>query len=132
VKCRSAVRTDIETGLATDTSFFIRHDRIGFGNSLPSSSRADRNAGGFLALLADNGHEDRDLFPFLYPYPRKGRTAGVLMGEAADHFAGLASCTAFRDDRNGAHLENLLFTFFIENNSFIDILTYFSCVSSFF
>jgi hypothetical protein len=120
----SAVRTDIETRLTTDTSFLIRHDCIGFRNSLPSTSRADRNAGGLLALLTDNGHEDRNLFPFLYSYPRKGRTTGVLMREATGHFAGLTSCTAFRDDGDGTHLDNLLFMFSMENDfiySYINI-----------
>jgi hypothetical protein len=37
------------------------------------------------------------------------------MREATDHFAGLASCAAFREDRNGAHLDNLLLLFSIEN-----------------
>jgi hypothetical protein len=58
--------------------------------------------------LTDDGHEDRDLFPFLYPYPRKGRATRAVMGEAAGHFTGLASGTAFRENRDGAHLDDLL------------------------
>ena len=38
------------------------------------------------------------------------------MGEAADHFTGLASCTAFRNDGDGAHLNNLRSKFFIVND----------------
>jgi hypothetical protein len=103
----SAVRTSIETGLATDTSFFIRHYCIVSGNALPCTSRADRNAGGLFAVLTGNRHEDRNLFPFLYPYPRKGRATGAFMEEAADHFTGLTSCTAFRNKGDSTHLDDL-------------------------
>jgi hypothetical protein len=118
MKCRSAIRTDIETGLAADTPFFICHDCIGLGNTLPSTRRADRNARRLFALLTDNGHEDRNLFPFLYTYPRKGRATGALMGKAADHFTGFAPRTAFRDDGDGAHVDNLRREFFIVNSLF--------------
>jgi hypothetical protein len=132
VKGRSAIGTDIETGLATDTSFLIRHDCIGFGNSFPGTSRADRNARSLLALLTDNGHEDRNLFPFLYLYPRKGRTAGVLMGEAADHFAGLTSRTAFRNKRDSTHLDGLPILFSTVNDITNNIAHIFSLSSTFF
>jgi hypothetical protein len=111
----SAVRTGIETGLAADASFFIRHYCIGSGDALPGTGRADIHARGLFAVLTDDGHEDRDLFPLLHPYPRKGGAAGAFMGEAADHFTGLASCAAFRDDGDGAHLGYLRSQFFIEN-----------------
>jgi hypothetical protein len=115
MECRSIIRTDVETGLATDTSFFIRYNSIGFGNALPSTRRADRNARSLFALLTDNGHEDRDLLPFLYSNPRKGRATGILMGETADHFTGLASCTTLRDHGDSTHLDLLLIWFFIAN-----------------
>jgi hypothetical protein len=107
MKRGSAVRTGVKTGLATDASFLIRHDGIGPGDALPRTSRTDVHAGGFFTVLTDGRHEDRDLFPLLHPYPRKGRTTGALMGKAADHFAGLASCAAFRDDGDGTHLDDL-------------------------
>ena len=102
-----AVRTGIETRFAADASFLIRHDCVGPGGAPPRTGGADIHAGGLFAVLTDGGHEDRNLFPLLHPYPGKGRTAGALMGEAADHFAGLASCAAFRDDGDGAHLDDL-------------------------
>jgi hypothetical protein len=131
MKCGSAIGADVETGLATDTSFFIRHDRLGFRNALPGTSRTDRNAGGLLTLLTDNGHEDRNLFPFLYLYPGKGRATGTLMGKAADHFAGLTSCAAFRDDGDGTHLDDLLRWFFIVNTMVNDITQFLSLSSTF-
>jgi hypothetical protein len=103
----SAVRTGIDTGLAADTSFFIRHYRIGSRGSLPGTGRADIHARGLFALLTEGRHEDSDLFPLLHPYPRKGRTTRALMGEAADHFTRLASCATFRDNGDGAHFNNL-------------------------
>lgn len=103
----SAIGTGIETGLAPDASFFIRHDGIGFRVALPGPRRADRDAGRLFAVLTDNGHEDGDLFPLLHPNPREGRAAGALVGEAADHFTGLASRAAFRDDGDGTHLDGL-------------------------
>jgi hypothetical protein len=115
MKCRSAIRTDIEAGFTTDTSFFIRNDRIGFWNAFPSTRRADSNAGSLFALLTDNRHEDRNLFPFLYPNTRKCRATGALMGKAANHFTGLTSGASFRNNRNGAHLNILLIWFFIVN-----------------
>lgn len=54
------------------------------------------------------------------------------MGEAADHFTGLASCAAFRNDGDGAHLGILRYKFFIVNDQLSDILTYGSYLSSFF
>jgi hypothetical protein len=132
MKCRSAIRTDIETRLATDTSFFIRCDCIGFGNALSGTCRANRDAGSLFALLTDNGHEDRDLFPFLHSYPRKGRAAGAVMGKAAGHFTRLTSCAAFRENRDGAHFNVLLYKFSIVNNQLFNILTYMSYLSSFF
>jgi hypothetical protein len=65
--------------------------------------------------LADNGHEDRNLFPSLYMDPRKGRATGTFMRKAANHFAGLASGTPLWDDGDGTHLDNPLNMFFIEN-----------------
>jgi hypothetical protein len=65
--------------------------------------------------LTDDGNEEGDFFPFLNPNPRKGRAASVLMGKATDHFAGLASCAAFGKDGDGAHRNNLLVSFFREN-----------------
>jgi len=118
VKRWCTIRANIKPGLTTDTPFFIRNDCVRFWDSLPSSSRADRYARSLLTLLTDNGHEDRNLFPFRYSYPRKGRATGALMGKAADHFTGLASGTAFWNDRNSTHLDNLLVLFFIENISF--------------
>jgi hypothetical protein len=117
MKRRGAKRTYVETGLAAHTSFFICHYCIGPGNALSGTGRANIHTGGFFAVLTDNRHEDRNLFPFFYAYPGKGRAAGALMGETAGHFAGLASCAAFRDNRDGAHLDDLLRTFFIVNIS---------------
>jgi hypothetical protein len=104
MKYRSAIRTDIETGLAAHTLFFISHYCTGFRGALPSTGRADIYAGRLFTVLTDDGNEDRDLFPFLHPYPRKGGTARALMGKAADHFTGLASCTPFWDNRDCTHL----------------------------
>jgi hypothetical protein len=112
----SAVRTGIETGFAADASFFIRHHRIGSGGALSGACRTDIHARGLFTVLTDDGHEDRDLFPLVHPYSRKGRAAGSFMGEAADHFTGLASCAAFRNDGEGTHLNNLHKLFFIMNN----------------
>jgi hypothetical protein len=83
-------------------------------------------------VLADSGHEDRDLLPLLHPYSRKGRAADAFMGEAADHFTGLASCTAFRNNGDGAHLDNLHGSFFAMNIQLRYILTYNSYLSSIF
>ena len=83
-------------------------------------------------MLADSGHEDRDLLPLLHPYSRKGRAAGAFMGEAADHFTGLASCAAFRNDGDGAHLDILLRMFFVVNKQLSNILTSNAHLSSFF
>jgi len=117
MKNRSTVGTGIETGLTTDTPFFIRHDCAGFGHAPPGTGRADRHARGFFAVLTDDGHEDRNLFPLLHPYPRKGRTAGTFVGKAADHFTGVTSGAAFRDNGNGGHLEDLLrYMFSMVNN----------------
>jgi len=113
----SAVRTGIETGLAADASFLIRHDSIRSSGALPGTRWTDIHAWRLFAVLADSGHEDRDLLPLLHPYSRKGRAAGAFMGEAADHFTGLASCAAFRNDGDGAHLDVLLSLFFIVNIS---------------
>jgi hypothetical protein len=117
MKYRSAIRTNIEAGFATDTSFFIRDDCIGFGNALPSTSRADCNARSLLALLTDDGHEDRNLFPFLYSNSRKGRATGSFMRKAASHFTGLASGASFWNNRDGAHLDTLLNLFSMVNQS---------------
>jgi hypothetical protein len=48
--------------------------------------------------LTDDGNEERNLFPFLYPYPGKGRTTGALMRKAADHLTGLTSGASFRNN----------------------------------
>jgi len=116
MKYRSAMRTDIETGLAADTSFFIRHHCPCFGDAPPGTGWTDIHAGRFFTVLTDDGNEDRDLFPLLHPYPRKGRTTRVLMGKAADHFTRLASCAPFRDDGDGTHLDLLLIMFFVVND----------------
>jgi hypothetical protein len=58
-------------------------------------------------MLTDDGHEDRDFIPLLHPYPGEGRTARALMGEAANHFTGLTSRAAFRENGNSAHLDDL-------------------------
>jgi len=65
----STIRTGIETGLAADTSLFIRYDRIGFGDALPGTGRTDFHAGRLFAVLTNRGHEDRNLFPLFHPYP---------------------------------------------------------------
>jgi hypothetical protein len=44
----------------------------------------------------------------------------------------LASCAAFGNDGNGAHLDNLRSKFFIVNSQFTDILTFNSYLSSIF
>jgi hypothetical protein len=103
----SAIRTDIKTGLAADTPLFIGHHCSRFGDAHPSTGRAEIHAGRLFTVLTDYGNEDRDFLPLLHPYPRKGRAASALMGEAADHFTGLASCAAFRDNGDGAHFNNL-------------------------
>jgi hypothetical protein len=54
------------------------------------------------------------------------------MGEAASHFAGLASRTSFWNNGEGAHLDILRYKFFMVNNQLKDILTYSSYLSSFF
>jgi len=115
----SAVGTGIETRLTTDTPFFIRDDGACFGDALPGTGRTDRHARGFFAVLTDNGHEDRDLFPLLHPYPRKGGTAGAFVGKAADHFTGVTSGAAFRDNGNGGHLEDLLRCMFSMMNNLL-------------
>jgi hypothetical protein len=69
MKRRRTIRTGIETGLAPDASFFVRYDRIGSGGALSGASGTDINAGGLFALLTDDGHKDRDFFPFLHLYP---------------------------------------------------------------
>jgi hypothetical protein len=107
MKCWSVIGTGIETGFASDASFFIRHDGIGSRGASPGTGRADRDAGRLFTVLTDNGYEDGDLFPLFHPYPREGRAAGALMGEAADHFTGLASRAAFRNDGDGTHLDDL-------------------------
>jgi hypothetical protein len=109
------IRTGINTGFAADASFFIRHHRIGSGGALSGTCRTDIHARGLFTVLTDDGHEDGDLFPLLQPYPRKGRAAGSFMGEAADHFTGLASRAAFRNDGDSAHLDNLHVSFFRMN-----------------
>ncbi len=103
----SAVRTGIETGLAADAPFFIRYHCARFGIAFSGTGRTNSDAGWFFTMLADDGDKDRDLFPFLHLYPREGRTAGPLMGEAADHFTGLTPCAAFGDNGNRIHLEDL-------------------------
>jgi hypothetical protein len=107
VKHWSAIRTGIQTGLAPNALFLICDDRARFREPLPGARRAGRHARRLLTVLTDDWHEDRYLFPLLHMYPRKGRTAGALMGEAANHLTGLASCAPFRDDRNRAHLNFL-------------------------
>jgi hypothetical protein len=111
------IRTRIETRLAPNTSFFVRDHCFGSRGALSSACRTDINARGLFAVLTDDGHEDGDLFPLLHPYPRKGRTAGAFMRKAADHFAGLASCAALRNDGDSAHVDNLLILFFTVNTS---------------
>ena len=54
------------------------------------------------------------------------------MGEAADHFTGLASGASFRNDGDGAHRDNLHSKFFIVNDQLKDIITFISYLSSFF
>jgi hypothetical protein len=83
-------------------------------------------------VLTHGGHEDRDLLPFVHPYSRKRRAARALMGEAASHFAGLASRTSFWNNGEGAHLDILLFKFFMVNDPLNDILTSYSYLSSIF
>ena len=54
------------------------------------------------------------------------------MGEAASHFTGLASCTSFRNNGEGTHLDNLRSKFFIVNDQLEDIITFISYLSSLF
>jgi hypothetical protein len=54
------------------------------------------------------------------------------MGEAADHFTGLTSCAAFRDDGDGTHLDNLLMWFFIVNDITNNITHFVSLSSTFY
>jgi hypothetical protein len=98
VKHRSTIRTGIETGLAPNALFFIGDDRVCFRESLSSARWAGCHAGRLLTVLTDDWHKDRDLFPLLHVYSRKGRAAGTLMGEATNHLTGLASGAAFRDN----------------------------------
>jgi hypothetical protein len=132
VKRWRTIRTSINTGFAPDASFLIRHYRIGCGDALSGACRTDVHARGLFAVLTGDGYEDRDLFPLLHPYSRKGRAAGAFMGEAAYHFTGLTSCTAFGNDGDGAHLDNLYGSFFTMNIQFKSILTYNSYLSSIF
>ena len=54
------------------------------------------------------------------------------MRKTTDHFASLASCTAFGDDGDGAHVDNLLVLFFTVNARLKQIIAYFPCLSSIF
>jgi hypothetical protein len=132
VKRWRTIRTSINTGFAADASFLIRHYCIGCGEALSGACRTDVHARGLFTVLTDDGHEDGDLLPLLHPYPRKGRAAGSFMGEAADHFTGLASCAAFRNDGDGTHFDNLHGSFFTVNIQLKKILTYNSYLSSIF
>jgi hypothetical protein len=132
VKRWSAIRTGINTGLATDTSFFIRHHCIRSGNTHPGTGGTDIRARGLFTVLTDDGNEDRNLFPLLHPYPRKGRAARALMRKAAYHFTGLTSCAAFRDDGDGTHLDDLLIWFFIVNDMINNITPFVSLSSTFY
>jgi len=128
----STIRTGIDAGLTADASFFVRHHCLGLGGALSGACRTDIHTGGFFAVLADGGHEDGDFFPLLHPYPRKGRTARALVGEAASHFTGLATRASFRNDGDGAHLDILRYKFFTVNDQLKNILTFTSYLSSFF
>jgi hypothetical protein len=55
---RSAIRTDIETGLAAHTSFFIGHHCTGFRHTSSSPGRADIHAGRLFTVLTDNGNKE--------------------------------------------------------------------------
>jgi hypothetical protein len=112
----SAIRAGINTGLTADASSLVRHDCIGSKGALSGARGTDIHAWGFFAVLADSRHEDRDLFPLLHPYSRKGRAARTLMGKATDHFAGMASCATFWDDGDSAHLRGLHSKFYIVND----------------
>jgi hypothetical protein len=61
-------------------------------------------------VLAHNGHENGDLAPFLHLNPGEGRARSSFMGEAADHFAGLAACTKVRENRYRIYHKVLLRT----------------------
>jgi hypothetical protein len=107
VKHWSAIRASIQAGLTTDALFLICDDCARFSESFPSTRRAGAYAGRLLTVLTDDRHKDRNFFPFFHMYARKRRTAGALMGEAASHLTGLASCAPLRDDGNRAHLAYL-------------------------
>jgi hypothetical protein len=68
----SSIGTGIETGLAADASFFVRHNGIGSRDALPGLGRTDCDARRLFAVLTDDGHEDGDLLPLLHPYPGEG------------------------------------------------------------
>lgn len=74
------IRTRIEARLTPDATFFVRYDCIGSGGALSGACWTDIHARGFFALLTDDGHKDRDFFPFLHPYPREGRAARAFVG----------------------------------------------------
>jgi hypothetical protein len=58
MKYRSAIRTDIETGLAADTPLFIGYHCSRFGDAHPSTARADIHARRLFTVLKDDGNEE--------------------------------------------------------------------------
>jgi hypothetical protein len=103
----SAIRAGIQARLTTDALFLICDDCVRFRESFPSTRRAGADTGRLLTVLTDDWHKDRYLFPLLHVNPREGRAAGALMGEAANHLTGLASCTPFWNNGNRTHLNCL-------------------------
>jgi hypothetical protein len=97
---RRAIGAGIDARFAAHTPLWVCNHGLGFRNSLPGAGRADFDAGGIGAVLADNGHIDRNLSPFFDLDTGKRRGGGAFVREAADHFTGLAACTEIRQDRD--------------------------------
>ncbi len=104
VDYRRTIGAGIDAGFAADTPMGICDNSLGFRDTFPGSGRTDGDAGGLCAMLAYNRHINSNLSPFLYLNPGEGRAGSPFMGQAANHFAGLATGTEIRENRNGAHL----------------------------
>jgi len=82
----------IDAGFAADTPMGICDNSLGFRDTGPSPGWTDRHAGRLGAMLAHDRHIDGNFSPFSHLNSREGKTGSPFMGQAADHFAGLATC----------------------------------------
>jgi hypothetical protein len=86
----------IDARFAADTPMGICDNSLCFRDTFPGPGRTDGDAGGFYAMLAHDRHINSNFSPFVYLNPGEGRAGSPFMGQAANHFAGLATGTEIR------------------------------------